>query len=126
ASRPALARCASAPHRPAPAGAETHSTTVHSQHGDGYAYGSISDDDKRGGAHGSFQYAVVEPGDHPNLSVSDGDQWPMVLRAQKEAKRLGRPVFWFRLDGRSYLVTDADLVARATKAVEPMQELGAR
>jgi len=122
----ALGLCAFAADRPAPAGADTHSTTVTSHHGDGYAYGSVSDDDERGGKHEAFQYAVVEPGEHASLSVSDGDQWPAVLRAKQEAKRLDRRVFWFRLDGHPYLVTDPDIVARAAKAVEPMQELGAR
>jgi len=121
----ALGLCAFAADRPAPAGADTHSTTVTSNHGDGYAYGSVSDD-AQGGKHESFQYALVEPGEHASLSVSDGDQWPAVIRAQREAKRLDRRVFWFRLDGRSYLVTDADLTARAAKTLAPIQELGER
>ena len=122
----ALGLCTFAADRPTPAGAESHSTTIHSEHGDGYAMGSVSDDDKGGGAHAAFQYALVEPGEHANLTVSDGDQWPAVIRAQKEAKRLDRRVLWFRLDGRSYLVTDADLTARAAKTLEPIQELGER
>jgi hypothetical protein len=122
----ALGLCAVAADRPAPAGADTHSTTVTSHHGDGYAYGSVADDDAQGGKHESFQYALVEPGEHASLSVSDGDQWPAVLRAQREAKRLDRRVFWFRLEGRPYLVTDPDLVARAAKTLQPIQELGAR
>jgi hypothetical protein len=121
----ALALCAGAADRPAPAAAGTHSTTVSSNSGDGYTYGSVRDD-ADGGAHEAFQYALVEAGDHQDVSVSDSDAWPQVIRAQREAKRLGRPVFWFRLEDHSYLVTDAETVARASKILEPVRELGAR
>src|SRR5690348_4908163 len=122
----ALVLCAGAAARPAPAAADTHSTTTKMSSGDGYTYGSISDDDVAGGGHEAFQYAFVDAGTSTNIAMSDGDAWPAVRRAQAEARRLGRPVFWFRLEGNAYLVKDTETVERATKILEPVREYGAQ
>jgi hypothetical protein len=106
------------------AGASTHSTTQTSRSGDGFHYGSWSDDSD--GSRDSFQWAIVEPGAHESMSASDRDSWNTVSRVQDEAKRLGQPLFWFRMNGRSYLVRDRELTERATRIVAPMQEIGAK
>ncbi len=103
--------------------AGTHATTVRSSSGDGFHYGSWSDDTD--GTSDRFQYAIVEPGAHESMSVSDEDGMSSIARVQEEARRTGKTLFWFRKDGRSYLVRDPALTERASKIVAPMQELGA-
>jgi hypothetical protein len=121
----ALAACAVLSDRPLPVGAETHSTTTRSSSGNGYTYGSWRSDDADG-PNDEFQYALVEPGEHETMIASDADAMGEVARVQDEAKRTSQRLWWFRLEGRSYLVRDRDETAQAAKILAPIQELGAR
>jgi len=80
------------------------------------SYGWSSDD--RGDR---FSWGLFEPSGTHNMMDTDHDDWREIRRLMKEEDQ---PVFWFRLDGRNYLVRDPDVVARASEMVEPIRELG--
>lgn len=80
------------------------------------ASGGLSDD--RGDR---FSWGLFEPSGSWNTMDTDGDDWRELRRLMKEEEQ---PVFWFRIDGRNYVVRDPAVVARANEMVEPIRELG--
>jgi hypothetical protein len=79
-----------------------------------------------GNAHGfddDFEYAVVDRQDGQRNSTFSNSthDWEEINDLLGREKG---PVFWFSLDGRSYLVRDAATVAEAKRIVQPMHELG--
>jgi hypothetical protein len=71
----------------------------------------------------SFGWAVFDPDDGSTTCNTDGDE---VSALQRVLRHEHAPVLWFRLDDRSYVVRDPDLVARATLIAKPVRELGRR
>lgn len=70
-----------------------------------------------------FGWSVFDPSDGSSTCDTDGDDWRDIQRSLRDEDAT---VFWFKLDGRRYIVRDRDLVARAEEIVEPMRELGHR
>jgi chromosome segregation ATPase len=70
-----------------------------------------------------FSYAVLSPESQSFSGMTDQDDWKDLRRMLDESDET---LFWFRLDGREYLVQDRAAVERAVRIVEPMQELGGR
>jgi hypothetical protein len=87
--------------------------------GHAYAFGSESGDDRR-----RFSYAVVHPGANASIAISDMGEMDDIDDLQREADRNHTGIFWFRLDGHSYRVTDRATVERAQEIVAPMIEIG--
>jgi hypothetical protein len=71
----------------------------------------------------SFGWAVFDPADGSTTCNTGGDD---VRSIQRIVQRERTPVLWFRLDDRSYVVRDPDLVARAGEIAAPVRELGRR
>ena len=97
-----------------------HSTTSSSTTtiDDTYAYGTVSENGNQ------FSFAVI--GAHSNgvMTLSDLEFSDRLDDLQKEADRNGRGIFWFRIDGEEYRVTDPDLVKEALGIVKPMGDIG--
>ena len=70
---------------------------------------------------GGDPYALVRPGTRMNMTVnnlSDSDLEAIKGRVQGE-------FFWFRKDGKEYIVQDAATLARVRQAWAPMEKTGA-
>ncbi|MEO5618929.1 MAG: hypothetical protein ABIS67_14265 [Candidatus Eisenbacteria bacterium] len=68
-----------------------------------------------------FSWGLLDPSGGDTMSGTVGDDWRDIQRLMRDEDL---PVFWFRRDGRHYLVRDPALVAHATELAEPMLELG--
>lgn len=69
-------------------------------------------------------YAIIEgPG---TGSVTFSGDWNQDIRAQLEAARKvsKAPFLWFTHEGKSYIVTDPEVIARIRAMYKPMEELG--
>ena len=89
------------------AGSHSHSTS--------YSY--ITDGDDRL----SFAYGLVDP-EHDQISGTTGsDDWRSLERLREHETGM---VLWFRIDGRSYLVRDPAILARADEIMTPMRDIG--
>lgn len=71
---------------------------------------------------GGSPYALVQRG-HDNVLVSSGGSRPAQLDQVK--KSVGGDFVWFRDDGKSYVIQDPALLARAFAAWQPMEKLSA-
>jgi len=92
--------------------------------GDDWAYGTAYGTESRNG--NQFSFAVLSAGAHASMSLSDLDFVDQLDDLQKEADRNGHGVFWFRIDGESYRVTDPVFVKNAQAIVKPMARAGAK
>ncbi len=95
----------------------SHAAATDSHHDSGYSYRHAAD-----GTDG-FSYAVIDPGAHSNL-ISSGDR--QLDSIERLARAASRPLFWFSLEDREYVVRDPEWIAKAKRIVAPMQELGER
>jgi uncharacterized coiled-coil protein SlyX len=66
-----------------------------------------------------FESCAFVDGDHVNMSGELGD----AELARKAAGGASR-VFWFKRDGRAYVITDAATLDRIKEAYRPVEELG--
>ena len=86
------------------------STMSHGHHGFMYHYGWDGD-----------SYAIVT-GDNQHITMtSDGDEMAELGKARNATKG---PFLWFRHDGKSYVVTDPQILSQLQKMYAPMDELG--
>lgn len=66
-------------------------------------------------------YAIVREGDHGTSMTGDSADWSAVKRLRKQ---IDGDFLWFRDGGKTYIVQDAGVLARARAAWEPVERLG--
>jgi hypothetical protein len=109
-----------APERPEAAPlppADNHSTTItNSSEGNSYSFGDSDDGEP---------YALVE-GSNTNMTFSGNWSTGNPKREIEKARQStnGNHFFWFRHDGKSYVVTDPQILAELKALYAPMEELG--
>jgi hypothetical protein len=104
------------PEAPPSSNVERTTTATHSERGNSYSYG-YSDDGE--------SYALVD-GSGTNMSLSGNWSSDNPKREIENARRVanGNHFFWFRHDGKSYVVTDPQVLAEVKALYAPMEELG--
>jgi len=91
-----------------------HAGGSHHERSSAYGWSGGEDGDR-------FAWGLFDPEDGHSTMDTDGDDWREIRRLLREEDQ---PVFWFRLDGRNYVVRDPAVVARVSERVEPIRELG--
>lgn len=91
--------------------------------GTGYSYGYTGSSSGHA-ARDESEYAIIERGSKTTLSVSGDGDWSTIGDLQDEVRESGRPLLWFSLDARQYVVRDRALVGKARAIVEPINALG--
>lgn len=73
--------------------------------------------------HDGLPYALVRDGDHGITMTGDSDD---SLDVKQIRKQVHGDFLWFRDDGKSYVIQDPEVLAKARAAWTPMDKLGAQ
>lgn len=73
--------------------------------------------------HDGLPYALVRDGDHGITMTGDSDD---SLDVKQIRKQVHGDFLWFRDDGKSYVIQDPEVLAKARAAWAPMDKLGAQ